>query len=177
VDNFKQFILAISDLPLGITEYKFDIRDWFFENYDYSEIKKGKVIVRLSLEKQERMYNLHFTIKGYLTVICDRCGDEYDHPFKGEEDLIVKLGNKDYGDNDEIVVIHEHDKQIDISQNIFEYISLLLPMQHIHPSDSKGKSLCNQEALRIIDNLSAEKHKSNKTDPRWDELKKLLANN
>ena len=173
MDNFKQFILAISDLPLGITEYKFDIQDWFFENYEYSEVKKGKVTVNLAFDKQERMYSLHFTIKGYLTVICDRCGDEYNHPIKGKEELLIKVGNNDFGDNDEIVVIHESDQKFDLSQNIYEYISLLLPMQHIHPNDSKGKNKCNEEAIKIIEKLSVGNQKSKETDPRWDELKKL----
>ena len=172
VKNNKQFILEFNDLPLGITNYEFVVEDWFFENYEYWEIKKGKIKVDLSLNKEERMYILHFKLDGYVTLICDRCADFYNQTIKGEDELIIKVGNKDYGDVENIVALQEHNQSYDISQNIYENIILLIPMQHIHPSDSE----CNKEVIKLLNKFSPKPQNPKETDPRWEDLKKLKFN-
>jgi uncharacterized metal-binding protein YceD (DUF177 family) len=177
VDKFKQFILSFSDLQIGSHNYSFDIENWFFDKFEYSEIKKGGIKIDLSLEKQERMIFLHFNIDGFADVMCDRCGEYYSHPLKGQQDLIIKIGHVSSEDEDDLVVLSEYDQHFDLSQHLYEYISLLLPMQHIHPADSKGHSKCNKKALEILEKLNLNhKNKSDEIDPRWEELKKLKFN-
>ena len=176
MDKYTQLILSINELPLGITDFEFEIGDWFFEKFEYSEIKQGKIKVDLSLDKQERMYFLHFQLSGHINLTCDRCGDNYNQPVNGKESLIIKLGSKDFEDNDDIVVMAEHDQHFDITQYLYEYLSLMVPMQHLHPADSKGQRACNKEAIKILEKLSADNKKTNETDPRWDKLKKLKFN-
>jgi uncharacterized protein len=176
VEKFKQFILEFNDLPIGITNYEFIVEDWFFENYEYWEIKKGKLKVELSLNKEERMYILHFIFDGYVTLICDRCADPYDQEIKGEDELIIKVGNNDFGDESNIVSLPEHNLNYDISQNIYENVSLLLPMKRIHPTDKKGNSKCDPEVLRLLDKLSNKENNPKINDPRWEGLNKLKFN-
>ncbi len=175
VELFNQFILSVRDLPLGSHNFDFKIKDWFFDKFEYSEIKKGEFNIKLTLDKQERIYFLHFVIDGIANVICDRCGDYFEQALKGEQELIIKIGNERLENEDDIIIIHEHENQIDITQYIYEYISLLLPMHNVHPNDSKGNSKCNKATLKLLDNLKP-KHKevTTENDPRWDELKKLI---
>jgi uncharacterized metal-binding protein YceD (DUF177 family) len=51
---------------------------------------------------------------------------------------------------------------------------LALPIRKIHPNDSDGKSKCNPAMLQKLNDLRAEEPES---DPRWDQLKKLMNNN
>ena len=61
------------------------------------------------------------------------------------------------------------------SQFFYEYIHLALPIKRIHPDDKKGRSTCNPVMIRKLeDHLIAD---DDKTDPRWDELRKLTGNN
>ena len=174
MDKFKQFILSFSDLSLGIHDYEFDLGDWFFENFEYSEIKIAKIKVKLTLEKEERMIILNFSINGKAEMTCDRCGDPYQQPLEGTQTLIVKIGSQKMVEDDDVVVLNEHDQHLDITQYLYENVSLLLPMHRIHPVDSKGKSKCNKDTLNLLDNLNPlNKTVSETTDPRWEELKKL----
>ncbi len=62
-----------------------------------------------------------------------------------------------------------------MAQYFYEYILLALPIQRIHPNDSRGNSTCDPEMLSKLKEHTVIEEDSN--DPRWDELKKLMNNN
>jgi uncharacterized metal-binding protein YceD (DUF177 family) len=167
---FDHFVIPFSGLKPGKHEYSFVIDNEFFEHFEYSELKAGMLKVDLLLEKQENMLVLHFTIDGTVHVMCDRCLDYYDQPVSGTEQLIVKFGETSYEETDEIVVIPVTEHRINVGHFIYEYIHLLLPYKCVHPDDENGTSRCNQE---VIDKLNIT-WDDESTDPRWDDLKKLL---
>jgi uncharacterized metal-binding protein YceD (DUF177 family) len=58
-----------------------------------------------------------------------------------------------------------------MSQYIYEYIHLLLPMRKVHGTDEDGNSLCNPD---VISRITEEEHEPG--DPRWEVLRKLKDN-
>jgi len=169
VDYLKQFVIRFSGLSIGNHQYKFIIDEKFFENFDFSEIKNGKITVDILLNKQETMFILNFIINGTVNVTCDRCLEPFDLDINGKEKLIVKFGKEKFEETDEILIIPESDNKINISQYIYEYINLLLPYKRVHPDNADGKSLCNQEVIKKIKKFS----KSKTIDPRWEKLKDI----
>jgi len=145
------------------------INNKFFEAIEYAELEKGLVDVSLDLIKQERMMIFEFNFKGSVEVLCDRCLEPFDQTIEGQERLIVKLGERFEEQTDEVIIISESDYEFDTSPYIYEYISLLLPMQHIHPDDENGNSTCDKD---MLDRLSSDNNE-HESDPRWDVLKKL----
>jgi len=168
-NNFKQFLIPFKNLSLGVHTYRFTIENWFFEKFDYSEIKKGKIEIKLLLEKQTKMLILNFLIDGFVNIMCDRCLEYFDYPIKGKNELIVKLGGETYEETEQVLTLSEYEHQIDISQYIYEFICLLLPMKRIHPVDENGISKCNKKMIKKIEELKNNK----KIDHRWDALKKI----
>ena len=121
------------------------------------------------------MLIFEFDINGTVEVICDRCLDLFDYPVKGNETLYVKLGETWDEESDDMIIIPESQHEFNVSQLIYEYIMLILPIQRIHPDDENGKSTCDTEMLK---KLGAQPDPQ-ETDPRWDalaNLKKLLNN-
>jgi uncharacterized protein len=173
VNHLKEFIIQFSGLELGIHNFEFNVDDNFFKEFEYSEITKGKVKVNLQLEKQVNMLNLEFLIDGYVTCVCDRCLENYQQKITANERVLVKFGDDKSEESDEIVVIPTSQIQIDISQDVFEFIILSLPIKRVHPEDKNGKSDCNKDIIKILNKLDV--HENN--DPRWDELKKLSFKN
>ena len=167
--TLKDFFIPFKGLSIGIHKYTFDINDKFFEEIEYSEFSKGNLIAGLSLEKQERMIILHFSIKGNVVVQCDRCLEDLDYPVDIDETLYVKFGENKDEETDEILIISGSEYQLDISKLINEYITLAMPIRHVHEDDENGVSLCNVEALKKLEEHS-EKHK---IDPRWEKLKNI----
>ncbi|MBI9037351.1 MAG: DUF177 domain-containing protein [Bacteroidales bacterium] len=165
----KRYIIQFGGLSIGNHNFEFHVDDAFFENFEYSEIKEGDVFVDVSLEKQETMLILNFSIKGNVNIICDRCSDFFDLPISTNQQLIVKFGDEDFEETDDIFVIPFNEHKIDLSQLIYEYINLSVPIKRVHPDNKHGNSTCDPEIIKIIEGLS----ENNSTDNRWDALKKL----
>ncbi len=172
MNYLKNFIVPFSGLKVGNHTFTFEINDKFFEHFEYSEIKKGDLHVDCLLDKQVRMLVFYFDIKGTVRVPCDRCAEEFDLPIEGSQKLIVKFGAGHAEESEDILVITENEHELDVSQFLYEYIHLLLPIKKVHGSDENGNSLCNPDALRYI--RETEEHP---VDPRWEVLKKLKDNN
>jgi uncharacterized metal-binding protein YceD (DUF177 family) len=169
----KEFLIPFVGLNLGNHEFTYEVNELFFENFEYSEIKKGQLKVDLSFEKQETMLVLDFQIDGTVEVNCDRCTDAFNYQIKGEERLIFQFGESYSEDSDEIITLPENAYEINIAPFIYESIHLLLPIRCIHPDNQDGESGCNP---KVIEKLN-EHIKNKETDPRWDALKKLKENN
>ncbi|MHC1777335.1 MAG: DUF177 domain-containing protein [Lentimicrobium sp.] len=169
MDYLKQFVIPFVGLSVGNHQFDFEIDDKFFASFEYSEIKQGLISVSLELERQERMLVLNFLLSGEIRVTCDRCLGEFDMPVKTKEEYFIKFGPEHKEEDDNVLIIAENETHIDLAPLLFEYLSLLVPYRVIHPDDENGMSLCDPEALKRIEQLSAHKEK----DPRWDALKNL----
>jgi uncharacterized metal-binding protein YceD (DUF177 family) len=99
----------------------------------------------------------------------------YDHPVECENRLLVKFGTGKDESDPEIITLPRDEDELDLRQYLYEYIHLALPIQRIHPDDAKGESTCDPSMLlKLKEHLVVEEIKS---DPRWDELKKLINDN
>ena len=49
--SMGEYVIPFVGLKTGIHTYEFDVDDTFFEGFEYSIIEKGKVHVKLELEK------------------------------------------------------------------------------------------------------------------------------
>jgi uncharacterized metal-binding protein YceD (DUF177 family) len=169
VDYLADFVIPFMGLSLENHTFDFEVNNAFFEHFEYSEIKKGKVSVEVILERQERMLIFGFKIQGSVEVTCDRCLDVFDHPVSGREQLIVKFGHERLEESDDVLMIPHTDYQIDLAPLIYEYINLLLPIRHVHPMNENGEYACDPEVTKFI----TETPEHENTDPRWEVLKGL----
>jgi DUF177 domain-containing protein len=169
VSYSNQFIIPFKGLALGEHNFEFEIDKKFFEEFNYSELENGKVSVSLLLLKEESMITLSFQLQGNVEVICDRCGDSFQHKVENEDRVFIKFGHKEIEESEEISVLPKDSYEINIGQYIYEFISLALPYRKVHPKDKDGKDQCNQEVIKKLQNQS----KENAIDPRWDALRKL----
>lgn len=167
----KQFVIPFTGLKAGNYTFAFEIDDRFFEHFEYSEIQHGRIHVEVVMERQPRMMIFNFLITGQVTIPCDRCGEIYSQSVDGEEKLIVKFGEDHHEETEDILIIREDEHEFDLSQFIYEYIHLLLPLKKVHGTDEQGESLCNPEITGRI--IRTEEHP---VDPRWEKLKDLKDN-
>lgn len=168
-----QFMIPIAGLEIGTHQYEFKIDGKFFESFEVSEISKCAVDVQLDLIRQTDMILLRFRFTGTIELICDRCLDPFDLPVDHTEEVVLKFrarGAEAPAEDEETILPDQ--QEIDIRQYLYDFISLQVPFRKVHPDDENGKSLCDEEVLRKIQELSIKKD----TDPRWDQLKDLQNN-
>jgi len=173
MDYLKQFVIPFGGLKPGVHQFSFEIDDLFFEQFEQSEIKKGKVSIEVSLEREEKMLILNFFLNGHVEVPCDRCYELFLQPVSGNERLIVKFGDSYHEENEEVQVIPLGETQFNISSFIYEFVHLLVPFRRVHPEDENGNSLCDPDIIKRIDGGEI----SSGPDPRWEVLKKLKPKN
>lgn len=172
----KEFLIPFAGLKQGKHQFEFDIDKTFFDDFGFDEYNDVSIKVNLILEKQSTMLELAFKHKGTVNVPCDLSNEDFDLPVKGKLNLIVKFGEEFNNDNDEILVLPHGEHQVDVSQYIYEMIVLSVPSKRVHPGINDGTVAADM--INKLNELSPKEkqveEKKEDTDPRWDELKKLL---
>lgn len=173
----NEFLIPFAGLKLGKHQFEFQINKKFFEDFGYDEFESCDIKVNVVLEKKSTMLELSFKHKGTIYVPCDLTNEMFDLPVKGKINLIVQFGDQFNDDNEELLILPHGEHQINIAQYIYEMIALSVPVKRIHPGVKDGT--LKTEALDKLNELNAKGGEKTtdvkeETDPRWDQLKKLL---
>ena len=160
------FLIPVSGLALGVHDFKFDIRDEFFADLDYSEVKQGQVTVDLEVVREELMMTLNFHLEGKVLVTCDRCADEFMIPIQSEQVFYIKFGAEEADESDDVAVVPAEEHAYDVSSLIYEYIILAIPMHRVHPDGE-----CNPKVMELLSHDEEKPEEEGEIDPRWAVLK------
>lgn len=165
------FEIPFVGLKLGTHEFEFDVNDTFFASLPYSLIEKGSVKVWLDLEKKETMMIANFECFGHVEQICSRCNETALVEIDSDLAVIYKFSHEEEETNDDNLLIVNYDAyELDISQQVYEMISLALPIRPMH---EEGE--CDEEMVKLIEKyqVKEEKKEEDDIDPRWSVLKGL----
>ncbi|MBN2616038.1 MAG: DUF177 domain-containing protein [Bacteroidales bacterium] len=168
VKKNSELVIPFKGLDLGRHHYDFVVEDAFIKELELPDITGGTLEVSLELEKESTLMVFDFLLKGSVVLPCDRCLVAYEQSLEGQFRLIVKMGEAFQELSDEMVEIPATEARIDLSQYVYEYILLMLPLKKVHPDDAEGNSTCDPEMLKKL-----EHHQEKNIDPRWEVLKDL----
>ncbi len=174
----SQYIVQFGGLPIGVHEFEFEVNDRFFQNFENSEFSKADITVFASLTKQNNLLQMDFSISGTVAIDCDRCLKNFDFPVETEQALVIKHGNPEES-TDEILVIEEGKEEFDVSQYIYEYITLAVPARRVPCEVEEENFECDYETLEKLTALEAEKEQENNKEeenPIWEKLNKIKFN-
>jgi len=169
------YTIPLSGLKEGRHTIDFEIGSEFFEKFEESEVKEGRLIAHIAIDKISSHADLLIRLSGSVRICCDRCLEMFSQPVAFENRLLVKFGKIIEDSDPDILSFPADEHELDLQQHIYEFIHLALPIKRVHPDDEHGKSTCNPEMLKKLEELLIEEEIEN--DPRWDELKKLMNNN
>ncbi len=136
--------INISNLSEGIHEYKFEENPSSIKLDDrFSE----PVIVKVEVEKRARQLFVTGHVKTSGKFVCDRCLDDFDKDIGVDYRMAYVYNASDAGgtdrsntpySGDEITVIHASTNEIDIAEDVREYILLAVPMKLLCREDCAG---------------------------------------
>lgn len=163
-------------MPQGEQTFEFSLGKQFFVNMEDPEIHDADLIVELKVTHKADLYQFNFTIKGSITLVCDRCLDSLIMPIDTTYRIAVKYGDDYNDDNDDLLIIPLSDAYLNVAYMIHDTVALTIPIKHVHPM---GK--CNRRMSAILKNhrahhlddedIELEESDRQPTDPRWDALK------
>jgi Predicted metal-binding, possibly nucleic acid-binding protein len=176
----REFEIAWQGLKPGVHVYQYELDDKFLdEKQAERDFRDLDAQITLKFDKKNDFFLCHFDIDGSVTVPCDRCGDDFKMRLWDEFDLVIKLtggeGNDEIDEDADVVFIPRSETVIDISNWLYEFVMLSVPLQRVHPEKADGSSGCNPEALKLLDQLS-EPDEAPKNDI-WKGLDALKDNN
>lgn len=171
----QRYTIPVSGMKEGRHTFDFEIDNRFFEKFEESEIKEGSLEADVVIEKRSTHMDMAISIRGEVKISCTRCLGMLPWPIECENRLLVKFGSIDEEIDPDILYLPHGENDLDLEQHLYDFIILALPIRRIHPYDSAGKSTCDPEMIRRLEELNIEDESGN--DPRWDELKKLMNNN
>lgn len=177
------YLIRFQQLPAGQHEFDFRIDDTFFKDREGSIIQGAKVDVKIILHKNASAINLEMKMVGEVKVDCMRCLEAFNFPVDFEKNLLVRMVDAPSPEDDDIDTIHiaktAHD--IDLTNHLYDFLTLEVPYSPVHPDHTDGATGCNPEILKHIKQVSKEKEDGKGGtegggDDRWSELRKIKLN-
>ena len=152
----ENFIIPLNGLTAGKNEFFLHAGKEFFDSFENEEIFDADLQIRILVEKSGRYIGVDCDIEGYLTVECDRCLDMVEMPIDEQVRLSVKFGEQDDSEMSqdaerEVIFVKTDDAQLDMSQIVYDYSCLALPMQRTHEEGD-----CNPDTMKYYSNAEAD---------------------
>ena len=184
MDSLELFKIDLRGLKQGVNTFEFQVDDNVFEALDTTDIRKGNLAADVRIDRNESIFKVNASIKGEVTIPCDRCLDDMQQPIETEGSLLVTMTKDSHhataasSDDilaDEQMTVSEKDGILDLSWFIYETAALAIPIKHVH---APGK--CNSEMMNVIKEHSVTERDGEdceeQIDPRWSGLLKLKDN-
>ena len=170
--SLRNYSIPFTGLAQGKHHFEFDVDDAFFNEFDYSLVKKADLKCEVEMEKQETMLILDFHITGTIDATCDKCLSQYPQELDVREQQIAKFSDEAIDEDDEIIALGKNEHEVMLAGLIYEYINVAVPF--IAVCNNEGNTpYCDKEMLDKLNNLSANNEQDENPDPRWDALKKI----
>lgn len=169
------FSIPISGLKEGRHRFEYNIDKTFFDQFEEPEAEDGDLTAVVEADKRASHIDLTVSISGIVKIPCDRCLGIFKQPVDCTGRLLVKFGLVHNEDDPDMIVVPAGEHDLDLKQYFYEYILLALPIRKIHPDDMNGNTTCDQGMIeKLKEHVVGDESSS---DPRWDELRKLMNNN
>ncbi|MDR0940171.1 MAG: DUF177 domain-containing protein [Mediterranea sp.] len=190
--KFDAYNIDLKGMRADSATYEFALDNLYFAHIDGQEVQKGKVRVTLNVKRTAGAFELNFQTEGMVYVPCDRCLDDMELPITSSDKLRVKFGHEYAEEAGNLIVIPEAEGAINVAWFMYEFIALSIPMKHVHAPGKCNKAMTGKLNKHLKTDANEEEdgfglddggividdnEAPGQTDPRWDELKKILDNN
>jgi uncharacterized protein len=162
--------IYIADLHDGINEFDFEIPAGSIELYN-RDFYPETIFLHLYIDRMENLYRFKFNLKTNARYTCDRCLEEFESKFNEQSEQLYQLGHSDLDSDEDIQILPENTREIDITKAIQDAFLMSRPIQVLCRADCKG--LCPHCGTNL--NKGSCNCNETKIDPRLLKLKSFLS--
>lgn len=143
----EDLTIELKDLKSGISTGSWDVSCEFFKDFGNEEVRAALLHVEASARKSGEAFLVDVDLKGSLTVPCDRCLEDVTLPVQAKALLKLRFGEGESSEEDgrEVQWLPTGESEYNLSQVVYDYALLALPLQRLHPEGE-----CDPEALRYL---------------------------
>lgn len=151
-----KLIIPLNGLAHGKTKFSWRIDNEFFSSFENSEITAANLDINVEAEKSGHYVGINCEIDGEVTVPCDRCLEDLIIPVHQTVLQSIKFGEEptetqvQEGER-EIVFVPTTDTDLDLSQTVYDYVCISIPMLRVHEDGE-----CNPETVKYLSQTQIE---------------------
>lgn len=143
-------LIEINGLPDGSVSRHWDLGKEFFALFGNSDIRDARVSADAKMVKSGDSAVVDILLTGSVTVLCDRCLAPLQIPVSEQIPLSVKFGagatgaedrSERSGTTNEEVFLSDEEAALDLSQIVYDYVCLAIPMKRVHPGGACDESV------------------------------------
>lgn len=139
----RDLIIELNSLSAGSKNYEWQAGKEFFEAFENTDVLDADVHVNAKASKASpEEILLDVELSGSLTVACDRCGEPVDMPVDGYYEFSVLHGSN-LAEKDGREVLEAVGSTLDLSQVVYDYALLSLPIQCFHEEGECSEEVDN----------------------------------
>lgn len=170
VDRLREYKIAFRGLGEGKHSFEFILDHAFFDTFEATKGTQGEIRADVEIIKSSLLMEVKIKINGTVEATCDRCLGGMKLPIEGELNLYVKQSGREEGNDDDYIIVSPDDDFLDLSTYLYETYMLNYPMRVIHEDGE-----CDEDMKEVLSEYVKDEE-TKPTDPRWDELRKLINN-
>jgi uncharacterized metal-binding protein YceD (DUF177 family) len=134
-DSIKVPLRGLSN---GSYTFDYQADGEFFHAFGSEIVKDAVCAISMVVTKSRDFLKVECAITGSVTVECDRCLDDLQIPIEVVRGLLVKYGleeedAEDGSGDDDVMIVEDSAATLDLSQFVYDYVCLALPLQMVHP--------------------------------------------
>lgn len=145
----ESYKILLNDLKSGVLTRSWNVSGKFFEEFGNEEVSHADLLVEVEARRTGASVIVDVDIDGTMTVPCDRCLEDVIMKIDTGAGLKIRFGecsaDTDEEDGRELVWIPEGELEFDLSQTIYDYACLALPLKRCHEDGG-----CNPDALKHL---------------------------
>jgi uncharacterized metal-binding protein YceD (DUF177 family) len=178
--NRRAFEIAFVGLKPGVHEFEYQLDDKFFIEKGAEDFTNADTTVKLSVEKNTGFMLLKFEVGGNAIVSCDRCGNPLKMDLWDEFNMLVKLVDNpdemnEQEEDPDVCYISRTESHLNVSDWIYEFVMLSVPMQRMCSKEEMGGPQCNNEVLEKLKQMEVREIENN-ANTLWKGLDKFKDN-
>ncbi len=178
--NRRAFEIAFVGLKPGVHEFNYELNDQFFIDKGAEDLNNVSANVKLLLEKNSGFMLLKFEVGGKTDVNCDRCGNPLNIDLWDEFKMLVKLADNademnDQEEDPDVFYLPKTENHLDVSNWLYEFVLLSIPMQRMCSKEDMGGPQCNIEILEKLKEMESRTMENN-ANTIWKGLDKFKDN-
>ncbi len=172
-------------MPFETETFSYHLDAAFFNDIEQTEVRRSNVTAVVVITRKSADYfELSIECSGSVVIGCDRCLDDLEHTIDTVYEIGVRLEGNELDDSrDELLLVPESWRELDVAPLVRDTVLLAIPMTHVHPDGE-----CNEQMTSLLSDHAAEGLNDELTgdstnveddgdeesiDPRWAALKKL----
>ena len=129
--------IKITDLDDGIHEFDYEIPVGSV-NLPDRDFYPNTVFLHLFIDRLENLFRFKFGLKTQSRYLCDRCLVEFNKDLNEESEQLYQLGHSDLDTDDDITILPENTREIEITKAIQDTFLVSRPMQVLCNENCKG---------------------------------------